>query len=92
MPRRFVDQRPDVLTFVSAPLDHDLTITGEVAAALFASTSGSDADFVVKLIDVYPEDAQPNAWEAEAGPAPEPDLPSGAHVRAGGMRDMALHL
>src|SRR5438105_1752670 len=68
--QRFVDQRPDVLTFVSAPLDHDLTITGEVSADVFASTSGSDADFVVKLIDVYPEDAQPNAWDPDAGPRP----------------------
>jgi len=66
--QRFVDQRPDVLTFVSTPLEHDLTITGEVAADLFASTSGSDADFVVKLIDVYPEDAQSNAWNPDAGP------------------------
>ena len=68
--QRFVDQRPDVLTFVSAPVEHDLTITGEVAADLFVSTSGTDVDVVVKLIDVYPEDAQPNAWNAEAGPAP----------------------
>src|SRR5438034_367841 len=45
-------------------------ITGEVAADLFVSTSGSDADVVVKLIDVYPEDAQPNTWDPEAGPAP----------------------
>ena len=66
--QRFVDGRPDVLTFVSAPLDHDLTITGQVEADLFASTSGTDADFVVKLIDVYPEDAQPNAWNPNAGP------------------------
>src|ERR1700694_588640 len=68
--QRFVDGRPDVLTFVSAPLDHDLTVTGAVAANLFASTSGTDADFVVKLIDVYPEDAQPHAWDPEAGPTP----------------------
>lgn len=68
--QRFVDQRPDVLTFVSAPLEHDLTITGEVAADLFVSTSGTDADVVVKLIDAYPENAQPNAWDADAGPAP----------------------
>jgi putative CocE/NonD family hydrolase len=68
--QRFVDGRPDVLTFVSAPLEHDLTVTGEVAANLFASTSGTDADFVVKLIDVYPEDAQKNAWDPEAGPEP----------------------
>jgi uncharacterized protein len=68
--QHFVDHRPDVLTFVSAPLDHDLTITGAVAADLFASTSGTDSDFVVKLIDVYPENAQKNDWEASAGPKP----------------------
>jgi putative CocE/NonD family hydrolase len=53
--QRFVDHRPDVLSFVSQPLDHDLMITGELSAQLFASTTGTDADFVVKLIDVYPE-------------------------------------
>jgi putative CocE/NonD family hydrolase len=68
--QRFVDGRPDVLTFVSAPLDHDITVTGPLAAALFASTSGTDSDFVVKLIDVYPENAQNNSWQAEAGPKP----------------------
>jgi putative CocE/NonD family hydrolase len=68
--QRFVDGRPDVLTYRSAPLDHDLTVTGALSAVLFASTSGTDADFIVKLIDVYPEDAQPNAWSADAGPTP----------------------
>ena len=68
--QRFVDKRPDVLTFVSAPLDHDVTVTGALAAVLFASTSGTDSDFVVKLIDVYPEDAQKNAWDLEEGPKP----------------------
>jgi putative CocE/NonD family hydrolase len=68
--QRFVDHRPDVLSFVSAPLDHDLTITGAVVADLFASTSGTDSDFVVKLIDVYPENAQKNDWDADAGPKP----------------------
>jgi putative CocE/NonD family hydrolase len=68
--QRFVDGRPDVLTYTSAPLERDITVTGELAATLMASTSGTDADFVVKLIDVYPENAQPNAWSAEAGPAP----------------------
>jgi hypothetical protein len=74
--QRFVDGRPDVLTYTSAPLDHDVTVTGELAAKLFASTSGTDADFVVKLIDVYPENAQPNPWDADAGPAP------GAYARS----------
>lgn len=55
---------------MSQPLEHDLTITGDAAAALFASTSGSDADLVVKLIDVYPESAQANAWDPDAGPRP----------------------
>jgi uncharacterized protein len=68
--QRFVDGRPDVLTFTSAPLEQDLTITGQVAADLFASTSGTDADFIVKLIDVYPENAQKNSWDPEAGPQP----------------------
>jgi uncharacterized protein len=68
--QRFVDNRPDVLTFVSAPLDHDITVTGPLAANLMASTSGTDSDFVVKLIDVYPQDAQKNAWEPDSGPKP----------------------
>ncbi len=68
--QRFVEGRPDVLTFVSEPLDHDITVTGQVAADLFAATSGTDSDFVVKLIDVYPQDAQKNAWDPEAGPMP----------------------
>ena len=54
--QRFVDHRPDVLSYVSAPLDHDVTVTGEIAAKLMASTSGTDSDFVVKLIDVLPAD------------------------------------
>ena len=53
--QRFVDHRPDVLTWQSAPLTEDLTIAGDVVAHLFASTTGSDADWVVKLIDVYPD-------------------------------------
>lgn len=68
--QRFVDHRPDVLSFASEPLDHDLVVTGPLAANLFASTSGTDSDFVVKLIDVYPENAQKNAWAPEEGPKP----------------------
>jgi hypothetical protein len=68
--QRFVDHRPDVATFVSAPLDHDVTVTGPLQADIFASTSGTDSDFVVKLIDVYPQNAQKNAWEADQGPKP----------------------
>ena len=89
--QRFVDNRPDVLSYVSGPLDRDLTITGAVAADLFASTSGTDADFIIKLIDVYPEHATPNAWNEEAGPAPRQyaksvngyELPVAMEVRRG---------
>jgi uncharacterized protein len=68
--QRFVDNRPDVLSYVSAPLQQDLTITGPVSADLFASTSGTDADFVVKLIDVFPEDTEPAPWNPGSGPRP----------------------
>ncbi|MBP7777238.1 MAG: CocE/NonD family hydrolase [Acidobacteria bacterium] len=59
--QRFVDDRADVLSWESAPLTADLTIAGEVVAKLFASTTGTDADWVVKLIDVYPEQ-YPENW------------------------------
>lgn len=58
--QRFVDNRPDVLTWATAPLDRDLTIAGDVTAQLYASTTGSDADWVVKLIDVYPDSGANN--------------------------------
>ena len=89
--QRFVDHRPDVLSFTSEPLDHDLTVTGPLAANLYASTSGTDSDFVVKLIDVYPQDAQKNAWSPDEGPKPgqyaqslnEYELPVAMEVRRG---------
>jgi uncharacterized protein len=57
--RPFAD-RPDVLTFVSEPLTEPMTISGEVMGHLFASTTGTDADWVVKLIDVYPPEVRSN--------------------------------
>jgi putative CocE/NonD family hydrolase len=60
--QRFVDDRGDVLSWETSPLTSDVTIAGEVVARLFASTTGSDADWIVKLIDVYPED-NPDNWE-----------------------------
>ena len=59
--QRFVKDRPDVLSFESEPLAEDVTIAGEVVAHLFASTTGTDADWIVKLIDVYPE-RHPENW------------------------------
>jgi uncharacterized protein len=53
--QRFVQNRPDVLSWQTETLSEDITVTGTLAAKLFAATTGSDADWVVKLIDVYPE-------------------------------------
>jgi len=60
--QRFVDDRADVLSWKTPPLEANLTIAGEVVADLFASTSGSDADWIVKLIDAYPEH-YPENWD-----------------------------
>jgi uncharacterized protein len=60
--QRFVDNRPDVLTWQTAALTEDVTLAGRVAAKLFTATTGSDADWVVKLIDVYPE-KYPQDWK-----------------------------
>ena len=68
--QRFVSGRPDVATWTTPPLDHDVTVAGDVIADLFASTSGTDADWVVKLIDEYPEAALATAS------VPSPSTPS----------------
>ena len=54
--QRFVEGRPDVLSWQTPPLAEDVVIAGDVVANLVASTTGSDADWIVKLIDVFPED------------------------------------
>ncbi|HTT67518.1 MAG TPA: CocE/NonD family hydrolase [Gemmatimonadales bacterium] len=67
--QRFVDGRPDVRTWKTEPLAADLTIAGDVTARLFASTTGSDADWVVKLIDVYPDADPRDTVAADSGMA-----------------------
>jgi putative CocE/NonD family hydrolase len=52
--QRFASHRPDVLVYQTEPLTEDLTIVGPVSPRLWISSSGTDSDFVVKLIDVYP--------------------------------------
>jgi uncharacterized protein len=59
--QRFVAGRGDVLNWQTDPLTDDVVIAGNVTAHLFASTTGSDADWVVKLIDVYPDSGQGDA-------------------------------
>ncbi|MBL9124938.1 MAG: CocE/NonD family hydrolase [Planctomycetaceae bacterium] len=73
--QRFAARRPDVLVYQTDVLDEDVTLTGEIVADLHVSTTGTDADFVVKLIDVYPDDY----------PDPEPN-PTG--VRMAGYQQL----
>ena len=54
--QRFTQGRPDVLTYETEPLTADVTIAGSMKVKLFASTSGTDCDWIGRLIDVYPED------------------------------------
>jgi len=68
--QRFAAKRPDVLVYQTDPLDDDLIVAGAVAPRLWVSTSGTDSDFDVKLIDVYPMDTrnpEPNPTDVVLG-------------------------
>jgi len=58
--QRFATTRPDVLVYQSPVLQEDLTVAGPIAATLYVSTSGTDSDYVVKVIDVFPDDTPDN--------------------------------
>ena len=73
--QRFAAARPDVLVYETDPLEEDLTLAGPLQVSLHVSTTGGDADWVVKLIDVY------------AGDFPDPN-PNPAHVRMGGYQQL----
>jgi hypothetical protein len=73
--QRLQGRRPDVLTYVTDVLEEDVTLAGPIRPRLFVSTTGTDADFVVKLIDVYP------------GEMPAPD-PNPREVRLGGYQQL----
>jgi putative CocE/NonD family hydrolase len=70
--QRFASSRPDVLVYRTEPLEHDLTIVGSLSPKLFVSTSGTDSDWIVKLIDVYPEDYPEDAPSSTAAPTDVP--------------------
>ena len=68
--QRFAASRPDVLVYQTEPLEEELTVAGPVVVTLHISTSGTDSDWVVKLIDVYPGDfpnPEPNPTEVKLG-------------------------
>jgi len=73
--QRFAGRRTDVLVYQTEPLAQDVTFTGPLKASLYVSTTGTDSDFVVKLIDVYP------------GDYPDPD-PNPTGVRMGGYEQL----
>jgi putative CocE/NonD family hydrolase len=85
--QRFAGTRPDVLVYKTEPLDHDVTISGPISVDLKVSTSGTDSDFDVKLIDVFPAkypdyDAKPDA------PAPNPRALPASAVHLGGYEEL----
>ena len=73
--QRFAAARPDVLVYETGPLEEDLTFAGPLKATLHVSTSGTDSDWVIKLVDVY------------AGDFPDPN-PNPAHVAMGGYQQL----
>ncbi len=73
--QRFAASRPDVLVYETEPLEEDLTFAGPLKVTLHVSTSGTDADWVIKLVDVY------------AGDFPDPN-PNPAHVAMGGYQQL----
>ena len=79
--QRFAATRPDVLVYQTSVLDDDLTVLGPIGVDLHVSTSGTDSDFVVKVIDVFPSDYPTPDWK---GPQPEP----ANRVRMGGYQQL----
>jgi putative CocE/NonD family hydrolase len=79
--QRFAAARPDVLVYQTEPLEEELSVAGPVEVELTVSTTGSDADFVVKLIDVYPGDYPDR-------PRPAGDEPAANAVKRGGYQQL----
>src|SRR5206468_11594619 len=77
--QRFAATRPDVLVYVTEPLDEDLALAGPVSPKLFVSTTGTDSDWVVKLIDVYPADRSTPVSKADSGDSWAPPVPLGGY-------------
>ena len=81
--QRFASRRPDVLTYMTDVLESDVTVAGPIRPSLQVSTTGTDSDWVVKLIDVYP-DAAPQ----QPGQAADPVLAQRAAARMGGYQQL----
>jgi putative CocE/NonD family hydrolase len=83
--QRFAAERPDVLVYKSDVLDHDVTVFGPISVDLKVSTTGTDSDFDVKIIDVYPDDA-PDYNNLSPSGQPMPGAP--AAVPLGGYQQL----
>ncbi|HMM79752.1 MAG TPA: CocE/NonD family hydrolase [Pyrinomonadaceae bacterium] len=81
--QRFVTGRPDVVEWTSAPLDKPVHIMGAPEVELFASTTGTDSDWVVKLIDVYPNDVPEPASQGGKPSMAGFELPIGIEIFRG---------
>jgi putative CocE/NonD family hydrolase len=81
--QRFASRRPDVLVYQTEPLEQGLTVAGPIVASLHVSTTGTDSDWVVKLVDVYPDDYPLQPGEKPAGPNDAP-----AHSKMGGYEQL----
>jgi putative CocE/NonD family hydrolase len=81
--QRFVDGRPDVLAFTGAPLTKAVHIMGPPQVDLFAATSGTDSDWVVKLIDVYPNENPEGAGQGSKRDMSGFELPIGIEIFRG---------
>src|SRR5678815_5607168 len=81
--QRFVSDRPDVATWKSAPLDKPVHIMGAPQVDLFAATSGTDSDWVVKLIDVYPNENPEGASQGAKRDMSGFELPIGIEIFRG---------
>ncbi len=73
--QRFASTRPDVLVYQSDVLEEDLTLAGAISPRLFVSTTGTDADWVVKVIDVYPNELDENSPRRFDGPPSDVERP-----------------
>ena len=92
--QRFAAKRPDVLVYQSEVLEEDVTIAGPVLPKLFVSTTGTDADWVVKLIDVYPSDYPQPEVERRGSDVAAPALALGGYqqlVRGNPLRGKFRH-
>jgi len=81
--QRFVDGRPDVITYETDALDHSVHMMGAPQVDLFAATSGTDSDWVVKLIDVAPDETPEGASQGSKPAMPGYELPIGIEIFRG---------